>query len=37
MIYKEEYLTEKEAKTREKMIKSYKGGNAFRELLKVRG
>ena len=31
-VYKEEYNTSIEAKKREKQIKSYKGGNAFRKL-----
>ena len=33
IIYKELYRTNIEAKRREKMIKSYKGGNAFRKLI----
>lgn len=33
IIYKEEYLSVIEAKRREKLIKSYKGGNAFKKLL----
>lgn len=35
VIYKEEFKTNIEAKRREKMIKSYKGGNAFKKLLAV--
>ena len=35
MIYTEEYPTSLEAKRRERLIKSYKGGNAFRKLLRV--
>jgi len=35
LIYKEEYVTKKEAMAREKVIKSYKGGNAFKQLLRV--
>ena len=35
LIYKEEYQTNLEAKRREKMIKSYKGGNAFKKLIAV--
>ena len=34
LIYKEEYSTLKEARKREKEIKSYKGGNAFKRLLR---
>ncbi len=33
IVYKEEYETAIEAKRREKLIKSYKGGNAFKKLL----
>ena len=33
LIYKEEYKTSKEAKLRERQIKSYKGGNAFKKLI----
>lgn len=33
IIYKEEYKTAIEAKKRESVIKSYKGGNAFKKLL----
>ena len=33
IIYKEEFNTNIEAKRREKVIKSYKGGNAFKKLL----
>jgi len=33
LIYKEEYKTNIEAKKREKVIKSYKGGNAFKKLI----
>lgn len=32
IIYTEEYSTALEAKRREKLIKSYKGGNGFRKL-----
>ena len=35
IIYKEEFGTNIEAKRREKVIKSYKGGNAFKKLLAV--
>lgn len=35
LIYREEYKTSIEAKRREKLIKSYKGGNAFKRLLRV--
>jgi putative endonuclease len=34
LIYKEEYSTLKEARKRERQIKSYKGGNAFKKLIK---
>jgi putative endonuclease len=33
LIYKEEYYTRTEAEKREKQIKSYKGGNAFKKLI----
>ena len=33
LIYKEQYQTVIEARKREKEIKSYKGGNAFKKLL----
>ena len=33
LVYKEEYNTKIEAVKREKQIKSYKGGNAFRKLI----
>lgn len=33
VIYEEEYATSLEAKRREKEIKSYKGGNAFKKLI----
>lgn len=33
VIYTEEYDTKKEAQKREKQIKSYKGGNAFKKLI----
>ena len=33
LVYKEVYNTSIEAKYREKQIKSYKGGNAFKRLL----
>ena len=32
LVYKEEYNTYAEAATRERLIKSYKGGNAFKNL-----
>jgi putative endonuclease len=35
IIYSEEYITSKEAKDRERIIKSYKGGNAFKKLLSL--
>ena len=35
IVYKEEFKTNIEAKRRERMIKSYKGGNAFKQLLAV--
>lgn len=35
MVYQEEYKTNIEAKRREKMIKSYKGGNAFKKMIAV--
>jgi putative endonuclease len=34
LIYKEKYSTLKEARKRERQIKSYKGGNAFKKLIK---
>jgi putative endonuclease len=34
LIYKEKYLTLKEARVRERQIKSYKSGNAFKKLIK---
>jgi len=34
IIYTEKYNDELEAKRREKLIKSYKGGNAFKKLIK---
>jgi len=34
LIYQEEYSTRVEAAKREKTIKSYKGGNAFKRLIK---
>lgn len=33
LIHKEQYSTRKEAKKRERMIKSYKGGNAFKKMV----
>ncbi len=33
VVYKEEFKTNIEAKRRERMIKSYKGGNAFKQLV----
>ena len=33
LIYKEVYKTNIEAKRRERLIKSYKGGNAFKKLI----
>ena len=33
LVHREEYLTKLEAVRREKQIKSYKGGEAFRRLL----
>jgi putative endonuclease len=33
LVYKESFLTVTEARKREKEIKSYKGGNAFKKLL----
>ena len=35
LIYKELYSTNLEAKRRERQIKSYKGGNAFKKLIAV--
>lgn len=35
VVYKEEFKTSIEAKRRERMIKSYKGGNAFKKLFAV--
>ena len=37
LIYKEAYPTRTEAVKREKQIKSYKGGNAFKKLLSQGG
>ncbi|MDP2941037.1 MAG: GIY-YIG nuclease family protein [Candidatus Omnitrophota bacterium] len=34
LVYREEYATKLEAIRREKQIKSYKGGEAFKKLLK---
>jgi len=34
LIYKEEYTTRSEAFQRERQIKAYKGGNAFKKLLR---
>jgi putative endonuclease len=36
LIYKEIYSTNKESKLRERMIKSYKGGNGFKKMLEMR-
>lgn len=36
LIYKEEYLSKIAAIKRERIIKSYKGGNAFKNLIKGR-
>lgn len=36
LVYKEEYNTIIETKRRERKIKSYKGGNAFKKLFKLR-
>ncbi len=36
LVYSEQHTSQIEAKNREKVIKSYKGGNAFKELLDVR-
>jgi len=33
LIYKEAYNTKKEAQTRERQIKGYKGGNSFKKLI----
>lgn len=33
LLYKEEFATRIEAKQREKLIKSYKGGNGFKKLV----
>lgn len=33
LIYTEDYSTNLEARRREKLIKSYKGGNAFKKLI----
>ncbi|PIZ00975.1 endonuclease [bacterium (Candidatus Howlettbacteria) CG_4_10_14_0_8_um_filter_40_9] len=35
LVYKEEFETRKEALRREKQIKSYKGGNAFKKLINM--
>jgi putative endonuclease len=37
LVLKEEYLTKEEAYRRERQIKSYKGGNAFKKLLEFSG
>ena len=37
LVHQEEYLTKKEAKNREKQIKSYKGGEAFKRLILSHG
>ncbi len=34
LVYKEDFLTRREAFQREKQVKSYKGGNAFKKLLR---
>lgn len=34
LVYKEEYSAKKDAEFRERQIKSYKGGQAFKNLLK---
>ena len=36
LIFKEEFLILKDARAREQQIKSYKGGNAFKKLLRER-
>jgi len=36
LVYKEEYKTLREARQRERKIKSYKGGNAFKKLIRGR-
>jgi len=33
LVYSEKYLTKSKALAREKQIKSYKGGNAFKKLI----
>lgn len=33
LVYQESFLTNKEARSREHVIKSYKGGNAFKKLV----
>ena len=35
LVYYEEYKTNVESKRRERLIKSYKGGNAFKRLVAV--
>ena len=37
VVYTEQYLTKQEAFKREQQIKSYKGGNAFKLLVKGQG
>ncbi len=34
LVYKEKYSSFKEARKREQQVKSYKGGNAFKKLLR---
>jgi len=36
LVFKEEFPTFREARAREQQIKSYKGGNAFKKLLRER-
>ena len=35
LVHKEEFVTKNEAIKRERQIKSYKGGNAFKKLILV--
>lgn len=37
VVYSEEFLDKKEAAKRERKIKSYKGGNGFKKLIKYGG
>ena len=37
IIYTEEYLTKRDAQLRERQIKAYKGGEAFKKLISRRG